>query len=364
MASSGREVVIKLKEGLTLSYSADKVVGNGSFGVVFEATIKETGQRVAVKRVLQDRRFKNRELSTMVQLRHSHVVKLLHSFKERDARTDELYLNLVMEYIPETLYRVVKVKHRESGGVPPLMAKVLLYQMCRSLAYIHGLGICHRDIKPQNLLVDASNWVLKLCDFGSAKKLIKGEPNVSYICSRYYRAPELIFGATDYTTAIDVWSVGCVFGEMILGRPLFPGESGMDQLVEIIKVLGTPSREEVIAMNPGYTDFHKFQQVKPQPWTKIFKRHPMAAEALDILTRMLTYVPAERITALQACAHPYFDELRDPAVALPSSFPRDTLFNFSEEELSLQPALASLLIPAHASEPAEAAASLSSLRLR
>ena len=96
-------------------------------------------------------------------------------------------------------------------------------QMCRSLAHIHTMGVCHRDIKPQNLLVDSSTHQLKLCDFGSAKMLVRGEPNIAYICSRYYRAPELIFGATDYTTAIDIWSVGCVTAELLLGQPLFPG---------------------------------------------------------------------------------------------------------------------------------------------
>ena len=111
------------------------------------------------------------------------------------------------------------------------------------MSYIHALGIVHRDIKPQNLLVDPSAHILKLCDFGSAKKIAKGEVNVSYICSRYYRAPELIFGATDYSAAIDVWSAGCVIAELLLGQPLFPGESGVDQLVEIIKVLGTPTRD-------------------------------------------------------------------------------------------------------------------------
>lgn len=85
------------------------------------------------------------------------------------------------------------------------------------MAYLHALGICHRDIKPQNLLVDSNNHVLKVCDFGSAKRLIKGEVNVSYICSRYYRAPELIFGATEYNNSIDVWSVGCVMAELLLG---------------------------------------------------------------------------------------------------------------------------------------------------
>jgi len=91
--------------------------------------------------------------------------------------------------------------------------------------------------------VNPESHTLKICDYGSAKRLIRGEVNVSYICSRYYRAPELIFGATDYTSAIDVWSVGCVIAELLVGQPLFPGESGVDQLVEIIKVLGTPTKE-------------------------------------------------------------------------------------------------------------------------
>lgn len=133
-----------------------------------------------------------------------------------------------MDYIPETVYRVLKHYNKMKQPVPVLLVKLYAYQTYRALAYIHALGICHRDIKPQNLLVDPSNHVLKLCDFGSAKRVVKGEVNVSYICSRYYRAPELIFGATDYTPAIDVWSAGCVIAELLLGQPLFPGESGVD----------------------------------------------------------------------------------------------------------------------------------------
>lgn len=164
-----------------------------------------------------------------------------------------------------------------------------MYQLFRSLAYIHSLGICHRDIKPQNLLLNPDTAVLKLCDFGSAKQLFQGEPNVSYICSRYYRAPELIFGAINYTTKIglyiwvilfrqnihwfsfnrlDVWSAGCVLAELLLGQPIFPGDSGVDQLVEIIKVLGTPTREQIREMNPNYTEF-KFPQIKSHPWQKV-----------------------------------------------------------------------------------------------
>ena len=124
-----------------------------------------------------------------------------------------------------------------------LLVKLYAYQSFRALAYVHALGICHRDVKPQNLLVDPKTHQLKVCDFGSAKRLIKGELNVSYICSRYYRAPELIFGCTDYNAAVDVWSLGCVIAELLLGQPIFPGESGVDQIVEIIKILGTPTRD-------------------------------------------------------------------------------------------------------------------------
>lgn len=152
--------------------------------------------------------------------------------------------------------------------IVPFLFQLYMYQLFRSLAYIHSLGICHRDIKPQNLLLDPETGILKLCDFGSAKHLVKGEPNVSYICSRYYRAPELIFGAIDYTTKIDVWSAGCVLAELLLGQPIFPGDSGVDQLVEIIKVLGTPTREQIREMNPNYTEF-KFPQIKSHPWQQV-----------------------------------------------------------------------------------------------
>lgn len=112
----------------------------------------------------------------------------------------------MLEFIPETVYKVARHYSKNKQTIPVSYIKLYMYQLFRSLAYIHSLGICHRDIKPQNLLLDTATGVLKLCDFGSAKHLVRGEPNVSYICSRYYRAPELIFGAIDYTTKIGKWS--------------------------------------------------------------------------------------------------------------------------------------------------------------
>lgn len=221
-----------------------------------------------------------------------------------------------------------------------------MYQLFRSLAYIHSLGICHRDIKPQNLLLNPTTGVLKLCDFGSAKILVYGEPNVSYICSRYYRAPELIFGATNYTTNIDVWSTGCVMAELMLGQPLFPGESGIDQLVEIIKVLGTPTKEQIKTMNPNYME-HRFPQIKAHPFSKVFRaRTP--PETIDLISRLLEYTPSNRLTAIEAMCHPFFDELRNPETRLPNGKDLPKLFDFTPQELSIRHDLIPRLVPPHA----------------
>lgn len=330
----------------TISYMAERVVGTGSFGIVFQAKCLETGETVAIKKVLQDRRYKNRELQTMRILDHPNVVSLKHCFFSTTDK-DELYLNLVLEYVPETVYRIAKHYSRMNQRIPLIYVKLYTYQICRSLAYIHAIGVCHRDVKPQNLLVNPHNHQLKLCDFGSAKALVKGEPNISYICSRYYRAPELIFGATEYTSAIDIWSMGCVLAELLLGQPLFPGETAIDQLGEIVKILGTPTREEVKCMNPNYNEFG-FPQIKAHPWHKIFhKRTP--PEAVDLVSRLLQYSPNLRCTALESCIHPFFDELRDPSARLPNGRPLPLLFNFKPQEIKgATPELLQKLIPEHA----------------
>lgn len=259
-------------------------------------------------------------------------------------KQDELYLNLVLEYVPETVYSIARRHQKSSMQLPLICVKLYLYQLSRALGHIHALGICHRDIKPQNLLVDPQTQQLKLCDFGSAKVLVKGEPNVSYICSRYYRAPELIFGSTDYTTAIDIWSQGCVGAELLLGQPLFPGDSGVDQLVEIIKVLGTPTKEEIRSMNSNYMEF-KFPQIKGCQWKKIF-RNRTPDDAIDFISRLLAYTPSDRLKPLEGCAHAFFDELREESAQLPNGGgPLPPLFNFTEHELSHSRELLDKLIP-------------------
>ncbi|RIA95764.1 Pkinase-domain-containing protein [Glomus cerebriforme] len=338
----------KTSEEFELAYTVTKVVGNGSFGVVYQAKLIKSSEEVAIKKVLQDKRFKNRELQIMKLVSHPNIVCLKSFFYSNGDKKDEVYLNLVLEYVPETVYRASRLYAKSKQMMPMLNIKLYMYQLFRSLAYIHSLGICHRDIKPQNLLLNPATGILKLCDFGSAKILVTGEPNVSYICSRYYRAPELIFGATNYTTNIDVWSTGCVMAELMLGHPLFPGESGIDQLVEIIKVLGTPTREQIKTMNPNYME-HKFPQIKPHPFSKVFRaRTP--PEAIDLISRLLEYTPSNRLTAIQAMCHPFFDELRNPETRLPNGKELPKLFDFTAQELSIREDLISQLVPPHAEE--------------
>jgi len=330
------------------TYDAGEVLGNGSFGVVSEARCLETGETVAIKKVLQDPRYKNRELDIMKMLRHPNVVELKDYFYTEkpggEKGESEKFLNVVMEFIPDTVYRVMKTFVRNSQHMPMILTKLYTYQMCRALGYLHTIGVCHRDIKPQNLLVDTKTHTLKICDFGSAKKLIPGEQSVAYICSRYYRAPELMLGATEYTTAIDIWSIGCVMGELMLGRPLFAGETSVDQLVKIIQTMGTPSRDQMQAMNPNYTEF-RFPDVKPRPWNRIF--HPgVTPDALDLLSKLLRYEPQERVKPYEALAHHFFDELRDVNTRLPGGGTLPPLFDVTEAEMQqIPPPMREKVIP-------------------
>jgi serine/threonine protein kinase len=330
-------------ESMGHTYAADKVIGNGSFGVVYQAHVVETGEMVAIKKVFQDKRYKNRELQIMKDLSHPNIVTLKHAFYTNGEKPDEVFLNVVMEYLSDTVYRTMKYYTKLRQNFPAVLVKLYTYQIARGLVYLHEQGICHRDIKPQNILVDAKSHTVKICDFGSAKKLIQGEANVAYICSRYYRAPELIFGATDYSCVIDVWSLGCVMAELVLGQPMFPGESGVDQLVEIIKVLGTPSKEQLLSMNPNYTEF-KFPQIKAHPWNKIFK-NKLSNDGVEVLSGYLQYTPTLRTNLMASLAHEYFDEVREnERLVLPCvpgvtpegesiTFNCNKLINFSKEEI-------------------------------
>jgi glycogen synthase kinase 3 beta len=298
-----------LKNG---KFTAISILGKGTFGVVYRAKEEKSDEYIAIKRVFQDKKYKNRELEILKDLNHPNVISLKHFFytkTEKGGNEPEIFLNCVMDYFPQTLSRILSVNFQSRKQLDPFIAKLYAYQMMLSLKYLHSKGIAHRDIKPQNILVDQKTNKIKLCDFGSAKKLIPGQRSISYICSRFYRAPELIFGATDYTNQIDVWSMGCVISELVLGRPMFPGATTSDQLVEIIRILGTPTKDDICSMNPYFKD-HKFPDVKPIPFEKLFKNRIIPEYFLDLLSKILVYNPQKRLTAEKALEHAYFDEIK------------------------------------------------------
>ncbi|CCW69197.1 unnamed protein product [Phytomonas sp. Hart1] len=304
-------------------FTVQRMAGQGTFGTVQLGLERATGTPVAIKKVIQDPRFRNRELQIMQDLAtpgHPNIIQLQSYFYTRgELQRNDIYLNVVMEYVPDTLHRCCRNYYRRQAVPPSILIKLLMYQLLRSIAYLHlpSVNVCHRDIKPHNVLVNEATGSLKLCDFGSAKKLSPSEPNVAYICSRYYRAPELIFGNQHYTTAVDIWSVGCIFGEMMLGEPIFRGENSTDQLYEIVKILGCPTPEELQKLNQNRLDI-PLPNSPHVPWSEVFRyAHP--PEAYNLLGKLLRYLPEQRLSSFEALCHPYFDELHEPTTRLPGN---------------------------------------------
>lgn len=174
--------------------------------------------------------------------------------------------------------------------------------MFRGLLALHCRGVCHRDIKPQNMLI--KNGRLVICDLGSAKILRKGQKNVSYICSRCYRAPELIFGAAFYELSIDIWSAGCVILQIINKTPLFIGKNSLEHLVEVIKILGTPTHDDIKAMNSEY-NVQQFDVplVKKKQWSEVkyffIQILPSSIDPalISLISKIMIYNPSKRLTA-------------------------------------------------------------------
>eukprot|EP00826_Nyctotherus_ovalis_P016213 TRINITY_DN14678_c0_g2_i1.p1 TRINITY_DN14678_c0_g2~~TRINITY_DN14678_c0_g2_i1.p1 ORF type:complete len:240 (+),score=58.72 TRINITY_DN14678_c0_g2_i1:550-1269(+) len=232
-----------------------------------------------------------------------------------------------MDYAPEDIHGTIKRYRKLRSPLPLILRKLYSYQICRGLLYLHALGITHRDMKPQNVLVHEDGRVA-LCDFGSAKKIVKGLQNIAYICSRYYRAPELILGATEYTEMVDVWSLGCIIAELMLTQPLFLGKDKTDQLVQIIRIMGTPTKEEVLAMNPKCRSFD-FPRIDKKPLKEVFRSRADDV-ALDMIAKILVYVPAKRFKPAQILLHPWFDQLRNKEARFPNGSPLPDLFHFTK----------------------------------
>jgi glycogen synthase kinase 3 beta len=292
-----------------------KILGHGAFGVVFVAKSPD-GETVAIKRVLQDPRYKNRELTILGRLNHPNCISLKHAFKTRGKKATDVYLNLVMDYLPITLHTFV-LQYRQERMYPPLLfVKLFMFQVFSGLHYLHSSGITHRDLKPSNVICDPNSGTLKICDFGSAKVLKPGEKSVSYIASRFYRAPELIYDCEQYTSAIDIWAAGCVFAEALLaGMPLFPGSTSAEQLTQIVRIIGPPKPEALASFPHNATP-----DVPAEAETSLRAVLPAHApqDTVELLERIFVYSPEERPSALECMKSSCFDDLFVPGITLPN----------------------------------------------
>ncbi|KAL0216578.1 hypothetical protein P9112_008762 [Eukaryota sp. TZLM1-RC] len=280
-------------------------IGEGTYGIVWKVRNKTTGEIQAIKRIRLESEEEGipctalREISLLKELDHENVVKL------KEVIYSNRKLALLFEYLDADLKKYMEARR----GLSMAEVKSFLYQLLRGTAYIHSRKILHRDLKPQNLLVDTSTGILKIADFGLARAF--GVPIRQYtheVVTLWYRSVDVLFGSKRYDTAIDIWSIGCIFAEMVSGRPLFPGQNDADQLIKIFKVLGTPSP----ASWPELVELPEYKSDLPyhpgRPLESICPR--LDPVGMSLLKSMLQYDPKRRISAHQALKHPFFSSIQ------------------------------------------------------
>lgn len=288
-------------------------LGKGAYGVVWKARNRKTGQMVALKKVYDafqnstDAQRTYREVMYLQHLNgHENIIRLLsiiRAFNNKD-------LYLVFDLMETDLHVVIRAKI-----LKPIHKQFILYQLFKALKYIHSADMIHRDLKPSNMLIN-SDCLMKLADFGLARSIAatdEGFPIVSeYIATRWYRAPEILLGSTHYTKAVDVWSAGCILVELLTEKVLFAGKSSLNQVEQIIELLGRPAEKDMGTLNIAANNnlLSGIKTGKTRSLTSLMS--PYGADALDLARCILRWSPDQRPTIEQILSHRYFAQFHCP----------------------------------------------------
>eukprot|EP00128_Syssomonas_multiformis_P009815 Colp12_sorted_trinity150504_noHs@3136 len=316
MAATQSFMVCNTRFDIPSKYSLIKPIGTGAYGVVCSALNHETNKRVAIKKIskafehLTDSKRTLREIKLLRHFNHENIISIedilqppsYHGFED---------VYIVSDLMDTDLHQII-------GSPQPLTddhCQYFVYQILRGLKYIHSANVLHRDLKPSNLLLNG-NCDLKICDFGLARGASNNTSHVGflteYVATRWYRAPEIMLSWQSYTKSIDIWSVGCIFAELLARKPIFPGRDYVHQLNLITDVLGTDHAHHIehISSDKAKRYIRSLPTKDPIPFGQMF---PNANKmAVDLVERMLKFDPDERISVEDALAHPYFATLHDP----------------------------------------------------
>ncbi|KAL3821284.1 hypothetical protein ACJIZ3_007189 [Penstemon smallii] len=295
-------------------YKILEIIGKGSYGVVCAAIDTHTGEKVAIKKItnifehISDAIRILREVKLLRLLRHPDIVEIKRIMLP-PSRRDFKDIYVVFELMESDLHQVIKA----NDDLTHEHHRFFLYQMLRALKYMHTANVYHRDLKPKNILANA-NCKLKICDFGLARVAFNDTPTTifwtDYVATRWYRAPELCGSFfSKYTPAIDTWSIGCIFAEVLTGKPLFPGKSVVHQLDLITDLLGIPSADTISGVRNEKARKYLMDMRKKRPVSFADKFPNEDPLALKLLQRLLAFDPKDRPSAEEALADPYFKGL-------------------------------------------------------
>ncbi|KAG6430179.1 hypothetical protein SASPL_108241 [Salvia splendens] len=335
----GRYMQYNVHENLfevSRKYVPFKPVGRGAYGIVCAAVNSETREEVAIKKIgnafdnIIDARRTLREIKLLRHMNHDNVIAIKDIIRPPQKENfNDVYI--VYELMDTDLHQIIHSNQTLTDD----HCRYFLYQILRGLKYVHSANVLHRDLKPSNLLLNA-NCDLKIGDFGLARTTSETDFMTEYVVTRWYRAPELLLNCSEYTAAIDIWSVGCIFGEIMTRKPLFPGKDYVHQLRLITQLVGSPDDASLGFLRSD--NARRYVRQLPQYVKQQFpSRFPnTSAGALDLLEKMLVFDPSKRITANEALCHPYLAPLHDineePACPRPFVFDFE-LPSFTEENI-------------------------------